>query len=108
MVRTADLRCAGGGRFEIEIVADALQARLVDEHGELDLPDDGRRRGAGNRGGDLTLRVDRDRRGVLRDRQAGIEYVALRRDDAALRVQFERTVARVGGAAVRQRDLEEA
>ena len=38
----------------------------------------------------------------------GCTHVALRGDDAALRVELERAVARIGGAAVRQRDLEEA
>ena len=57
---------------------------------------------------DLALRVDGDRRGVLRDGEAGLQHVALRGDDAALRVELERAVARIGGAAVGQRDLEEA
>ena len=37
------LRGPRSGRFQIEIVADALQAGLVDEQGQLDLPDLGRR-----------------------------------------------------------------
>ena len=45
---------------------------------------------------------------VLRNGDAGLHDVALRGDDAALRVHLERAVARVGGGAVRQRDLEEA
>ena len=46
--------------------------------------------------------------GVLRDGEPGLHHISLRGDDAALRVDLERAVARVGGAAVRQGDLEEA
>ena len=51
-------------------------------------------------------RVDRHAGGVARDLQARRHGVAVGGDDRAVRRQAERAVARVGGFAGRQRDLE--
>src|SRR5205085_5339530 len=84
---------ARGRRLREQIVADRLQAGLVDEPRQPDLPDIGRRRRSRQGHGHLALRVDGQPRGVLRDRDGGLHRVALRVDAAALRVHLERAVA---------------
>ena len=85
-----------------------LQAGLVDEAGQADLADQGRRGRAGHHHRDLALRVDGDLRGILRDGDRRLHRIALRGDDAALRVHHERAVAGIGVGAVGHLDLEEA
>ena len=67
-----------------------------------------RRRRSRQRHRDLALRVDGDAGGVLRDGDGRLHRIALRVDDAALRVHLERAVAGIGVGAVRHLDLEEA
>ena len=102
--------CGGpeAGVSDEQVVADRLQAGLVDEARQRELAEHRRRRRPGTRHRDLALRIDGDAGRVLRDRDAGLHDVALRRDDAALRVHLERAVAGVGEGAVRHLDLEEA
>ena len=66
------------GRLDEEVVADRLQAGLVDETRERELAEHGRRGRAGNDRRDLALRIDGDRRRVLRNGDAGLHDVALR------------------------------
>ena len=91
-----------------QIVADRVEAGLVDEARQADLADQGRRGRARQHHGELALRVDGDLRGILRDRDRRLHRVALRGDDAALRVHHERAVAGIGIGAVGHLDLEEA
>ena len=86
------------GVSTIQVVADRREARLVDETREQHLPENARRGRSGQRRGNLSLRADRNRLRVGRDRDAGLHDVALRGDHAALRVELEGTVAGVGGA----------
>ena len=71
-------------------------------------PTSGRRGRARQHHRELALRVDGDLRGILRDRDRRLHRIALRGDDAALRVHLERAVAGVGIGAVGHLDLEEA
>ena len=103
MSASAVLRRAGGRRFDEQVVADRLQAGLVDEARERELAE---RRSAWSSPAAITdtwpcgLMVSAGR--VLRDGDAGLHDVALRGDDAALRVHLERAVAGIGVGAVRQ------
>jgi len=88
-VGDAVLRWTGCRRFREKIVADRLQARLVDEAGQPDLSDVARGRRSRQHHRDLTLGVDGDAGRVLRDGDRRLHRVALGIDQPALRVHLE-------------------
>src|SRR5205807_4414327 len=104
----AVLRRARRRRIGELVVADRLQAGLVDESRQAELADDLRGGRSRQRHRDLALRVDGEARGILRDRDRRLHGIALGGDDAALVVALEGAVAGILEGAVRHLDLEEA
>src|SRR3979490_226709 len=88
-VGDAVLRRAGRRRVREQIVADRLQAGLVDEARHTDLPAGGRRGRSGQGHRNLALRVDGYPRGILRNRDGRLHRIALRVDDAPRGVHLE-------------------
>jgi hypothetical protein len=107
-IRRTVLGRAGGRSLEKEIVADRQQAGRVDEAGEIELADDGRRGRRRNDHRDLARLVDGDRGGGLGNREPRLHQIALGGDDAALAVEIEGAVAGIGEGAVGLQDLEKA
>ena len=105
--RAVDGRARRRG-LEEEVVAHGFEPGAVDEPRELELAQRLRLGLARNRRLHGTGRADLHAAGVLRHGDARIDEVAVARDELSLGVEIEGTVARIGGAAVGQTDLEEA
>src|SRR5581483_7259991 len=106
----AVLRRSRRRRVDEVVIADRLQAGLVDESRQPDLADEGRGRRRLSRQlyRNLALLVDGEARSVLRDRDRRLYRISLCVHDPAGVVHLERAVARVLETAVRHQDLEKA
>src|SRR3546814_3656466 len=102
------LRRAAGGGFGIEVFALRLQTRGIDEIGGQDLADLLRLRLATHLHGHDAVGADRDALRAGRDLDTRLQRITAGRDDLALAVRLESTVARVRERAVRHLHLEEA
>ena len=101
----ADVRLAGGGGRLEEIAAERLEAGLVDEIGDGDLPDLLRLRLPGIVADTTPLWLTVTAVAFAGTTIGGVTVIAVDGDDLAIGVGAERAGARVNGFAGRGRDL---
>src|SRR5690606_22962329 len=102
VARNSLFRRAGGRRLAVEIVADRLQPRVVDEGRDVQLTDDVRLHLVLDVGHDFAILVDLDVHGVLRDRDAWLDLVAIHGHDHAFRRKLEGAGTGIGLLTVGQ------